>query len=334
MEFHAGVLVPGFVNAHCHIELAHLQGKIARGCGFAAFAAAVGELRGAESDALRGQAVARADSAMWDEGVDAVGDIANDSSSLGVKAASRIRYRTFAEVFGLRRSNIAAARALAAARADIILTPHSTYSVTDADFRTLCAEGSAPLSVHFMENDDERLLFSGRGALAEWYARAGFRCDFLHYGSPAQRLAASVPPWRSVLLVHNRCITGQDVEIIMNHFTAPVWWVLCPRSNLYISGEGPRSVELLRRAGANICIGTDSPASNDSLSIVDELKSFDGVPLDELLTWATRNGAAALGLGDELGTAAVGRRCGLAVISGIDWQSMRLTDSAAARRIL
>jgi imidazolonepropionase-like amidohydrolase len=91
---------------------------------------------------------------------------------------------------------------------------------------------------------------------------------------------------------------------------------------------------MLRQKGCNICIGTDSPASNDSLSIIEELKCFRGIPLEELLGWATHNGAAALGYGDTLGTIAVGRRCGIVVISGVDFSTMTLTERASARRIL
>ena len=168
----------------------------------------------------------------------------------------------------------------------------------------------------------------------KWYEEVGFTCDFLHYGSPARRIVASVPSERSVMLVHNCYITQQVIDTILGHFTAPVYWVLCPRSNRYISGIAPQSVELLRRNGCNICIGTDSPASNYSLSMLEELKCFQGVPLEELLRWATCNGADALGYGDTLGEIAVGRKCGLVVISGVDTDSMMLTDCATARRIL
>lgn len=73
------------------------------------------------------------------------------------------------------------------------LTPHSLYSVQDAPLRAIAAEGDAPLSVHFMESPAESELFARRGPLWEWYRKVGFTCDFLHYGSPAERLVACVP---------------------------------------------------------------------------------------------------------------------------------------------
>ena len=212
------------------------------------------------------------------------------------------------------------------------LTPHSIYSVQDALFREICAEGDEPLSIHFMETPAEAELFEQRGELWEWYRKAGFTCDFLHYGSPARRIVESVPADRSVILVHNCCVNQQDIDLIMNHFTAPVWWCLCPGSNRYISRLVP-PVELFRRNGLNICLGTDSLASNTALSLLGEMQHLGKIPLAELLTWAAPNGARALGFSD-LGEVAAGKRPGLAVLSGLDYDSMTLTPASCIARIL
>lgn len=119
----------------------------------------------------------------------------------------------------------------------------------------------------------------------------------------------------------------------MGHFTAPVWWCLCPRSNRYISGLEP-PVELLRRNRLNICLGTDSLASNDRLSVFEEMRMFPGIPLPELLAWAARGGSQALGMEDEFGDIAPGRRCGLTVVSGLDYDTLCLTPASQIRRIL
>ena len=119
----------------------------------------------------------------------------------------------------------------------------------------------------------------------------------------------------------------------MSHFTAPVYWAVCLGSNDYISGLMP-DLDLLRRNNLNICIGTDSLASNGSLSMMDELKRLKCYPLDEIVRWATANGADALGYGDTLGRIEVGRRCGLAVIDALDYDSRTLTEQSTCRRIL
>lgn len=331
-EFYAGVLAPGLVNAHCHLELSYLLGAIPERCGFAGFAGAMSQVRERFSAEQRAQAVEAADAAMWQAGIQAVGDISNGDTAFAVKSRSRIAYHTFVEFFGLRAAS--AEHLLPLLRhPQTSLTPHSLYSVQDAPLRAIAARGDAPLSIHFMESPGEAALFEHRGPLWEWYAKAGFSCDFLHYGSPAERLVACVPHDRRVILVHDCCITQRDIDIVMGHFTAPVWWCLCPRSNRYISGLEP-PVELLRRNRLNICLGTDSLASNDRLSVFEEMRMFPGIPLPELLAWAAGGGAQALGMEDALGEIAPGRRCGLTVISGLDYGTLCLTPASQIHRIL
>lgn len=320
------------VNAHCHLELSCLRGAIPSGGGFAAFAQGMGAQRGRFDDVQRQRAVAAADARMWRDGVAAVGDVANGETAFAAKEHSPIRYRTFAEVFGLQSVSAAPVEGLLR-HAATTLTPHSTYSVPDALFRRLCGEGDAPLSIHFMESPAEEALYRGEGELAAWYAVRGWSCDFLHYGSPVERLVACVPPTRSVLLVHNCCVTQRTIDRVMAHFTAPVWWCLCPGSNRYISGARP-PVELLRANGLNLCVGTDSLASNGALSLVDELRLLgEGIPLAERLLWATAGGAAALGLGDTLGTIARGRRPGVVLLSGVDLRTMQLLPASRTVRL-
>ena len=336
VEFHAGMLAPAMVNAHAHLELSYLRGAITPHSGFAGFAAQMARVRGGFTAAEREAAAVQADAEMWEEGTDAVADISNDDSSFGVKSRSRIVYRTFAEVFGLKKPSFDAARPLLA-HPRTSLTPHSTYSLDDRAFRTLCNEGEEPLSIHFMESDSERQLFEGYGPMAEWFAAEGFPCDFRHYGSPAKRIAACVPPGRSVLLVHCCAVTQEDIDVIMNHFTAPVYWVLCPRSNDYISGAKP-DVGLLRRSGVTICTGTDSLASNGSLSLAEELRRLHEIAAEEDLTvaesysWASGNGAAALGLTGH--AIEPGSSCGIVCISGFDPRTLRPTPAFSVKRVL
>ena len=336
VEFYSGILCAGFINAHSHIELSYLRGAIAEGGGYAAFAAGMARVRDNYSAEEQLAAISKADETMWQEGVDAVGDILNGELSFATKASSKIYYHNFLEVFGLRVCNLEHQRELLR-YPNTSLTPHSIYSVQDAPFREVCSGGTdKPLSIHFLETEDEAKLYRGEGSLHEWYQSVGFECDFLHYGSPVKRIVECVPKDRKVMLVHNCAISERDVEVLTNHFDAEVSWVLCPRSNAYISGVKPRSVELLRSASPNIniCIGTDSLSSNWSLSVVEELKMFSGIPLEELLRWATINGAKALGIDDKFGSLEVGKRSGVVNITGVDLENFALTPRTNARRIL
>lgn len=333
-EFFAGVLCAGFVNAHCHVELSYLRGAIERGTGFGGFARAIGQVRGNFSDEQRQRAMEAADAAMWQGGVMAVADIVNDASSLDMKRRSPIHYHSMVEVFGLLATT-APAQTLADAFGSY-LTPHSTYSLQQGVFGEIVAHDRGPLSIHFMESDDETGLYRGEGSLAAWYARMGWECDFLHHRSPARRIVEAVPADRNILLVHNCRVTEEEVRLIESHFSRPVSWVLCPRSNDYISSLRP-PVDMLQRAGARICIGTDSLASNSSLDMMGELKMLRDVPARQLIRWATLNGAEALGLDGSLGSVEVGKRPGLVLIEGIERHNdgeLFIGEATTARRLI
>lgn len=335
-EFYAGALCAGFVNAHSHVELAYLRGAIERGSGFAGFARQIGAVRGNFSLDERVQALRAADAVMWAQGIDVVADIVNGTTSMPMKATSNIGYISFGEVFGLN-STTEPMRQLKAEWPEIILTPHSTYSLQEQTFRQTVEAGGddAPLSIHFMESEAEAALYRKEGSLNEWYERMGWQCDFLAYGSPTRRIIESVPATRRVLLVHNCYVSREDIEQLQAHFGERLSWVLCPASNDYISGIRP-PVDLLREIGCRICIGTDSLASNESLSMVGEMKYFSDVPLRELVKWATWNGAEALGMQAQVGELAVGRKSGIVLIEGIEADAdgeLWLTKRSTSRRL-
>lgn len=171
-----------------------------------------------------------------------------------------------------------------------------------------------------MESEDETELFKKRGPMWDWYMEQGMRPDFLDYGSPAERLVAQVPKERPVMLVHNCVVTQRDIDIVMGHFTAPVTWVVCPGSNRYISGLEP-PVDLLRKNHLKIAVGTDSLASNTTLSMVRELALIKNVPLAELLGWAAAD------------TIEPGHAPGLVLLTGLDLQNLTLTGATESRRI-
>lgn len=336
-EFYAGALSAGFVNMHSHIELSYLRGRIERRSGFAGFARQIGAVRGGFTPEEREQALRAADAVMWAQGVDAVADIANGATSMMMKRQSLIRYTTFGELFGLN-STLEPMAALKSEWPEVVLTPHSTYSLQEGLFREAVeadAERDAPLSIHFMESEDEAALYRGEGSLNDWYERMGWRCDFLAHGSPAQRITDVIEPTRRMLLVHNCYVGRSEVEQLQAHFGERLSWVLCPCSNDFISGVKP-PVELLREAGCRICLGTDSLASNESLSMVREMQHFSDIPLREVVKWATWNGAEALGLQGETGSVEVGRKASLVLLEGIEQRDgeLWLTQQTTSRRLV
>lgn len=334
VEFYPGILLPGMVNAHCHLELSYLAGAIAEGTGFAGFAREIGRIRSLFSDEQRLRAATLADAKLWAEGVEAVVDIANDSLIMSVKERSKIKYLTLFELFGLKAESADTLRQMVArATTAASITPHSTYSVQDGIFREIASCGDAPLSIHLLESRAESELYHRRGSLWEWYERMGWECDFLHYGTPARRIVESIPSDRRTLLVHGCEATAEDIELIEGHFHRRATWVLCPESNRYIS-SAKAPAQLLHRMGAAVAIGSDSLASARTLSLIDNMRLIEGIPLETLLNWATRGGAEALGMGDSLGTLAIGRRPGIVLLEGADLHNLKLTADSHTRRLL
>ena len=332
VEFFPGILIPGMVNCHCHLELSYLKGAIAEGEGYGGFARSIGAVRNNFTTEERIRSARLADAQMWEEGVEAVADIANDDLVMEVKTQSKIEYHTLFEFFGLNNRDVEPHFDLANRYPRSFVTPHSTYSVQDEPFRQICARNSSLLSIHLLESDAEEGLYHGRGSLHEWYQRMGWECDFLKYESPAGRVAGCIDRKCRMLLVHNTRATAEDIATVESH-TKNGTWVLCPESNRFISNDRP-PVELLRKSGVAIAVGTDSLASARSLSMIENLRLLGNHPLRELLTWATLNGAKALGIDGMKGSIEIGKRPGLVVIEGADLHNLCLTPESVAHRII
>ena len=336
-EFYSGILIPGMVNAHTHLELSYLKDCIAPGGGFTAFADGLAAVRNRFTRAQQEQAADYHDARMFADGVSVVCDISNGNVTFGIKKQSRIHYHTFLELFGLGARAEAILPLLNEARTDGLaatVTPHSTYSLNDRAFHEAVGEPeNTPLSVHFMESREEAELYAGRGAMHEWYATREWSADFpAVYTSPAERIVRCIPADRRILLVHNTFITRREVDMFASHFGKNVTFVLCPRSNRYINGAEPPA-QMLLDAGVRVAVGTDSLASNTGLSMIDELKSLRGIPIETLLRWATASGAEALGIDGVYGTIETGKRPGIVLVEGVDLDRMELLPGTATRRL-
>jgi len=162
-----GGICPGFVNTHCHLELSHLKSKVQSGKGLVSFIQGVQSQRKAEEEEIH-EAIRQADLAMWKNGIVAVGDISNGSSSFHQKIQSKIHYHTFIELFGFdpqKAKDIFESGKTLKAEAEKVgllasLVPHSPYSVSNALFKYLKAEkNNALLSIHNQETAAENELF-------------------------------------------------------------------------------------------------------------------------------------------------------------------------------
>ena len=348
--FLEGAVVPGFVNAHCHIELSYLKGQFRKGTGMAGFIDQINELRDNKSPEEKVRDLTEAMDSLWAQGVVAMADISNCADSFAVKARHPMYTRTFLEVFGTEPEDCDAVmeevRKLKAVAdgfgIDAAPTPHACYTMSPQLLTAVSVEGlkSGFLSFHSEETEEEEeMLKSGSGKMWENRVHAGMsvpsvtgKSSLLYF---IDRLLAGRPaPFdEHILLVHECCMDQEGIDAVkavMNHpFVA-----VCPLSNLFIHNTLP-PIELMRRNALKICVGTDSLSSNDDLNIVDELyclqRNFPEVPLGELLTWASRNGAEFLGK-SEFGTLEPGKRPGLVHIGKLDADG-RLTAASKSSRL-
>jgi cytosine/adenosine deaminase-related metal-dependent hydrolase len=184
-------------------------------------------------------------------------------------------------------------------------------------------------------------MISGTGAMAENRRRAGMSTPPVTGESSLKyfidRLAAvkPAPHAEHILLVHNVTLKQDDVDAAKKAFNN-VFWAICPLSNIFIHNALP-PIELMRKNGLKICLGTDSLSSNDDLDMMAEMKclhtNFPQVPMNEILCWASSNGAQFLAKEDVLGSLAVGKRPGIVRISGLD-ENGQLTDESRSERII
>jgi 5-methylthioadenosine/S-adenosylhomocysteine deaminase len=188
------------------------------------------------------------------------------------------------------------------------LAPHAPYTVSDATFRqvaTLAAELDLPVHVHLNETEDEI-----RRSLAE------------HGVRPIERLRRLGVLGPGLIAVHTVHIDKQEIELLGSHACSIAH---CPSSNLKLaSGFAP--IEALRKAGANICIGTDGAASNNRLDMFQEMRTAallakavardaEAMPAHAALRAATLAGAQALGVDDVTGSIVPGKAGDLVAVA-------------------
>ncbi len=336
-ELLEGAIVPGFVNAHCHVELSYMKGLFRKGTGMAGFIDQINALRDTSSPEDKVRALQDALDGMWEQGVVAMADISNCADSFAAKAKHPLYTRTFLEVFGAQpdacgmvMADVKALQAKAEALGlDAAPTPHACYTMSPELLTASALEGlkSGFLSYHSEESDEEEeMMREGSGPMWDNRVANGIPTPPVTGTSSLayflDRLLAgglSAPIPGHVLLVHECCLTEEGAALARKVLAHP-FLAVCPLSNLFIHNTLP-PIPLMRSSGIPICVGTDSLSSNDGLDMVAELfclqKAFD-VPLGELLEWACLNGARFLGKEAVLGSIEPGKKPGLALITGIN----------------
>ena len=345
-EFYNGIIIPGFVNCHCHLELSHMKGSSSKGMGLGSFIEQVRSSRDKNKDKILSSAYS-ADYSLFKEGIVLCADVCNTSDSFKIKKESRISYLNLLEVFGLdpdkagKRIDEILNVAKISREMDLpfSLVPHSAYSMSLTLFRLLRNEtlNNRITSIHFMETDgEETFLKNQTGSLMTSYQRSGLIPPGLETAkSHAEVVLNEVTKSGNLILVHNTFADINTIRLVMER--GNLFWCLCPNSNLYIENRIP-PLNLLIEEGCEIVIGTDSLASNNNLSILEELKTlqfnFPDTPVEDLLYWATLNGAKALGEEKRFGSIETGKKPGLLLLENVDLQNMKLLPESFVTRLI
>lgn len=308
-------VIPGLVNAHTHLELSDLQGKLPSPKSFTQWLGHVVAFRSKETGRPLDHAIEKGIGLSLESGTTTVADISSTGDSLRILPNFPVRKRVFKEVICFEPEKVAgvmeeAIRELSDFKRNDLgsvgLSPHAPYTACPKLYLgcTLFAQGSDMLlCTHACETQEEvEFIREGTGSFAimlralnmlgDWKAPGMYPLEYL------KAIGALKSPW---MLVHCNYLDEKEIKIIEETGSSVVY---CPRSHRYFGHKKHPFQDLLSR-GINVALGTDSLASNHSLSILDEMRflyeNYPGLEPVEVFSMATDRGARALRLEKKIG---------------------------------
>jgi cytosine/adenosine deaminase-related metal-dependent hydrolase len=336
-----GILSPGFINCHCHLELSHMKGYIPEGTGLIKFVTQIIQDRHfAEAEIL--QEIEKAETEMLEGGIVAVGDICNNVLTIPQKTKKRIWYHNFIEASGFlpqlaeqrfkRSLDFFNDYAKNYPGSSNSIVPHAPYSVSEELWEKIIHfPDNHLMTIHNQETGGENELFLYRqGEFLDFYQALGMDASFFQSSGKTslQTYISKFLTSQQLILVHNVHTSAEDLDYCHQTLNnQKIYWCFCPNANLYISGKLP-DVDLFIQKDLAIVLGTDSLASNHQLSIAAEMRAirenFPSVKTEQLLAWATINGAKALQLDNILGSFEKGKKPGVVLCEATFLGSRRL----------
>ncbi|MBW7912528.1 MAG: amidohydrolase family protein [Taibaiella sp.] len=332
IQHYDGIVCPGFVNVHCHLELSHMKGAIPEHTGLIPFLKQVAYTRNNYSEEQKQSARTDAFNDMVANGIVAVGDIANTLDTIALRELGKIHFHSFVEAIGFSETPLPQFERTESVyrlfkeqpslqktlRQSIV--PHAPYSVSQQLFSLIDKfDRNALLSIHNQESKaEDEFYLTKHGPVRELLQAVGIDDSFFKPSgkSSLQTYLHWLSGSHPTIFVHNTFTTRADIEVAQT-LLRNVYWCLCPNANLYIENTLP-DIDMLRRECNTICIGTDSLSSNHQLSVLAELKTikqyYPDIEWEDLLRWATHNGAQALQMEDIIGSIEPGKIPGLLLI--------------------
>jgi len=341
-----GILSPGFINCHCHLELSHLKNVIPPGTGLIEFLCSVVTKRNFDPQLIQ-EEIVKAEKEMYDNGIVAVGDIGNTADTAEVKSKSNIFWQNFVEVLSFTdekaeenikhfQSVLEALNKIRNPKSEIrsSLVPHAPYSISPKTFKLINElTRDQIISMHNQEHPAEDELYkTGGGDYLRLFRIFGVnQSPFPVTGKSSIR--SSLPYFnngQTILLIHNTYMGEEDIVFAQdcaNKNDLTLVFCFCPNANLYIENKLP-PIDLFVKHDCLLVLGTDSYSSNWELSIAREIEAIKKhrpeIPLTTILQWATINGAKALQWDDQLGSFEKGKKPGVTLLDPAHWTSKKL----------
>ena len=333
IEHYDGIIAPGFVNAHCHLELSHLFSQIESKTGLIEFLKQVIAKRNNFNKKEQEDAAIEADFKMWESGIVAVGDISNIDTTFKTKANSKIYYHTFIELIGLNplhsetifEKGLSLLKELENYNLIGSLAAHAPFSSSKLLINKIANYNSSnnlAFSIHNQESEEETKFFAGRPSdINDLFDYLNIDINWFIPPKTSSLLSyLDEIPNKKSLLVHNTFCKEEDIIASKYKF---INWCFCPGANLFIENTLP-NCDLFLNHNQNWCIGTDSLASNQKLDMCFEasilLSKLPSISIESILKALTYNGAKALGIEDKFGKLIIGKNTGLNLIQHSDTQ--------------
>lgn len=333
IQYFKGIITPGFVNAHCHLELSHLYNKIPEHTGLIGFIKQLQQIRNQSKEEIE-EASIQWQQMMYAAGIVAVGDICNGTNSLKAKQKEILHYHNFLELFsfnpdkakeslqhGLALLNLFNNVVLNKTKFTSGISPHAPYS-TSLNLIKLIADlplkAQQPLFIHNQESEPElKMYLEGKGDFMDMLHSFGINTKHWQIQPKGSMLTIAnlLQQNTKMLWVHNTFSTASEIDSVIK-LLPNSFFCLCPNANLFIENKLP-NFNLFQSYKDKVCLGTDSLASNHQLSILSEMQTIQqnsNTDFETLLQWATINGAKALGFEDTIGSIEIGKIPGLNLI--------------------
>ena len=320
LDLGEAALLPGLINAHCHLDYTCLRGKIARRDSFTDWIRAINAERARLSadDYVRSIDGGFAEARRF--GTTTIANLTG-VPELAARTRSSLRTWWFAELIDIRAAqNVEEAiRAFPRAAEGIGLAPHAPYTASAELYRkceTIAERENLLLTTHLAESKEEmEMSLDQSGPLAEFLGAISPDLFEANGVTPVEHLSKICRLDQRWLLVHVNEITDRDIERL-----ADTHIVHCPRSHAYF-GRTRFEFAKLKSRGCNICLGTDSLASNDDLSLLAEMRQFRKIEAscsgEDLLEMVTVNPARALRREGALGRLRRGFRADASAVSHV-----------------